>query len=174
MEATMLPVAAQLTEVGSLMPLLCMRILLDCSYLAAKSCLCLHVHGPARPQACLIVRASTTGKTFSARQQALACIQIISHDLEHQEAPGNMANSESRAVQTLSFLHSVARICHMDISLTNIMLDPLKSSSWDSVTIIDFGFAQEFDAGIVFCVRHWHLLLSVVECMGCIIVDTTT
>ena len=51
-------------------------------------------------------------------------------------------------MQTLYALHTYSNICHMDISPANIMFNPLRGSPWDSVTLIDFGFAQEFDAGI--------------------------
>ncbi|DBA96030.1 TPA: hypothetical protein ACH3X1_001531 [Trebouxia sp. C0004] len=36
-------------------------------------------------------------------------------------------------------------ICHLDLTITNVMLQDDRSNSWDVVRLIDFGFAQVFN-----------------------------
>lgn len=52
-------------------------------------------------------------------------------------------------MQTLERLHVEALLCHMDLTSTNVMLQAYNSTyTWDSVRLIDFGFAQTFDKGV--------------------------
>lgn len=51
------------------------------------------------------------------------------------------------AVQTLWYLHFASNICHLDLSPENIMVQWDKSNPWDTVRLIDFGFARKFNPG---------------------------
>ncbi len=50
-------------------------------------------------------------------------------------------------VQTLEHLHMRANICHLDLTITNVMLQDDRSNGWDVLRLIDFGFAQVFNEG---------------------------
>ena len=50
-------------------------------------------------------------------------------------------------VQTLEQLHMKANICHLDLTITNVMLQDDRSNGWDALRLIDFGFAQFFNEG---------------------------
>ena len=47
----------------------------------------------------------------------------------------------------LFHMHLDSNVCHMDITPNNIMLQHNPVNEWDTVRLIDFGFAQDFDAG---------------------------
>ena len=51
------------------------------------------------------------------------------------------------AVQTLWRLHCSSNFCHLDLSPDNIMLRSDKSNPWDTLRLIDFGFAAHFQPG---------------------------
>ena len=51
-------------------------------------------------------------------------------------------------VQTLELLHVRALICHLDITNTNVMMQAHSTYMWDSLRLIDFGFARSFDKGV--------------------------
>ena len=51
------------------------------------------------------------------------------------------------AVQTLWELHCASHLCHLDLSPDNIMLRTDNSNPWDTLRLIDFGFATEFNPG---------------------------
>ncbi len=40
-----------------------------------------------------------------------------------------------------------ANVCHLDLTITNVMLQDDRSSGWDVLRLIDFGFAQLFNEG---------------------------
>ncbi len=50
-------------------------------------------------------------------------------------------------VQTLEHLHMRANVCHLDLTITNMMLQDDRSNGWDVLRLIDFGFAQLFNQG---------------------------
>ena len=50
-------------------------------------------------------------------------------------------------VQTLEQLHMKAYVCHLDLTITNVMLQDDRSNGWDVLRLIDFGFAQVFNEG---------------------------
>jgi tRNA A-37 threonylcarbamoyl transferase component Bud32 len=50
-------------------------------------------------------------------------------------------------VQTLEHLHLRANVCHLDLTITNVMLQDDRSNGWDFLRLIDFGFAQLFNEG---------------------------
>ena len=52
-------------------------------------------------------------------------------------------------LQTPNHLHLDSKVCHLDITPGNIMLQSTPASPWDAVCLIDFGFAAEFDPGAV-------------------------
>lgn len=61
------------------------------------------------------------------------------------------------AVQTLWRLHCGSNFCHLDLSPDNIMLRSDKSNPWDTLRLIDFGFAANFNPGKLpshACVQH--------------------
>lgn len=51
------------------------------------------------------------------------------------------------SVQTLWRLHCGSNFCHLDLSPDNIMLRSDKSNSWDTLRLIDFGFAASLNPG---------------------------
>ena len=51
-------------------------------------------------------------------------------------------------VQTLEQLHMKAYVCHLDLTITNVMLQDDRSNGWDVLRLIDFGFAQVFYEGL--------------------------
>lgn len=53
----------------------------------------------------------------------------------------------SIAVQTLFELHCASNFYHLDLSPDNIMLRSDKSKPWDTLRLIDFGFASKFNPG---------------------------
>ena len=50
-------------------------------------------------------------------------------------------------MQTLFFTHLDSNFCHLDVTPSNIMLQTHADSPWDTVRLIDFGFAASFDPG---------------------------
>ena len=50
-------------------------------------------------------------------------------------------------MQTLEHLHMRANVCHLDLTITNVMLQDARSNGWDFLRLIDFGFAQLFNEG---------------------------
>lgn len=50
-------------------------------------------------------------------------------------------------MQTLEELHMTASMCHLDLTITNVMLQDDRSNGWDVLRRIDFGFAQIFNKG---------------------------
>ena len=56
-------------------------------------------------------------------------------------------NSFLLTVQTLEHLHMRANVCHLDLTITNVMLRDDRSNGWDVLRLIDFGFAQIFNKG---------------------------
>ena len=69
------------------------------------------------------------------------------------------------AVQTLWNLHCAGNLCHLDVSPENIMLRSNKSNPWDSLRLIDFGFASRFNPGK----QHASLtcMLAAIACLDC-------
>lgn len=41
----------------------------------------------------------------------------------------------------------MSNLCHMDLSPDNIMLRSDKSNPWDTLRLIDFGFAAKYNPG---------------------------
>lgn len=60
-------------------------------------------------------------------------------------------------LQTLFQLH-VAKWCHLDVSPGNVMLQWHSDHPWDTLRLVDFGFAKHFEAG-TFC--HGHNCLEI-------------
>ena len=54
-------------------------------------------------------------------------------------------------MQTLYELHCGCGLCHLDLSPSNIMLLWDTSDPWDSIRLIDFGFASKFNIGKLGC-----------------------
>lgn len=52
-----------------------------------------------------------------------------------------------RALQTLNHMHTDSNVCHLDITPGNIMPQSAPANPWDSVRLIDFGFATKFNPG---------------------------
>ena len=50
-------------------------------------------------------------------------------------------------MQTLFQLHLESNLCHLDVTPSNIMLQAHCDDPWDSVRLIDFGFAACFNPG---------------------------
>ena len=50
-------------------------------------------------------------------------------------------------MQTLFFMHLGSNLCHLDVTPSNIMLQAHADSPWDTLRLIDFGFASEFNPG---------------------------
>ena len=50
-------------------------------------------------------------------------------------------------MQTLEHLHLRANVRHLDLTITNVMLQDDRSNGWDFLRLIDFGFAQLFNEG---------------------------
>lgn len=50
-------------------------------------------------------------------------------------------------MQTLEHLHMRANVCHLDLTITNVMLQDDRNNAWDFLRLIDFGFAQLFNEG---------------------------
>ena len=50
-------------------------------------------------------------------------------------------------LQTLNHMHVDSKICHLDTTPGNIMLQSSPANPWDSVRLIDFGFATKFNPG---------------------------
>ena len=46
-------------------------------------------------------------------------------------------------------MHMDSKICHLDITPGNIMLQSTPANPWDAVRLIDFGFATKFNPGEV-------------------------
>ena len=40
-----------------------------------------------------------------------------------------------------------ANVCHLDLTITNVMLQDDRSNGWDVLRLIDFGFAQKLNKG---------------------------
>ena len=53
-------------------------------------------------------------------------------------------------LQTLDELHFCSQFCHLDIKPANIMVLHDRTKWWDTVRLIDFGFARSFNKGIYF------------------------
>ncbi|DBA76042.1 TPA: hypothetical protein ACH3X2_008879 [Trebouxia sp. C0005] len=43
-----------------------------------------------------------------------------------------------------------ANVCHLDLTITNVMLQDDRSNGWDVLRLIDFGFAQKLNKGKLF------------------------
>lgn len=50
-------------------------------------------------------------------------------------------------MQTLFFLHLDSTVCHLDLTPANIMLQAHCDDPWDTLRLIDFGFAAIFNPG---------------------------
>ena len=50
-------------------------------------------------------------------------------------------------MQTLVLMHLNGTVCHMDLTPANIMLQDHCDDSWNTVQVIDFGFAAFFKPG---------------------------
>ena len=72
-------------------------------------------------------------------------------------------------LQTLAKLHS-SGICHMDISPSNIMVQTKAASAWDTIRLIDFGFAKRCDTGLHLCVMcmQGNFLPMFAACFACV------
>ena len=57
--------------------------------------------------------------------------------------------AEKSLLQTLFELH-VVKWCHLDVSPGNVMLQSHSDHPWDTLRLVDFGFAKQFEAG-TFC-----------------------
>ena len=51
-------------------------------------------------------------------------------------------------MQTLSQLHERAGVAHLDISTANLRLTPEAPNTWEKLRLLDFGYAQTFQAGV--------------------------
>ena len=60
--------------------------------------------------------------------------------------------AEKNLLQTLLHLH-MAEWCHLDVSPGNVMLQSHSDHPWDTLRLVDFGFAKQFEAGM-FCHRN--------------------
>lgn len=60
--------------------------------------------------------------------------------------------AETCLLQTLFHLH-VAKWCHLDVSSGNVMLQRHSDHPWDTLRLVDFGFAKQFETG-TFCCGH--------------------
>ena len=47
------------------------------------------------------------------------------------------------ALQTLNHMHMDGKVCHLDITPGNIMLQSKPANPWDAVRFIDFGFGTK-------------------------------
>lgn len=82
----------------------------------------------------------------------LACLSFAYVESHLQVLQSALSSSASllscgSAVQTLWWLHQQSNLCHMDLSPDNIMLRLDKSNPWDTLRLIDFGFAAKFNPG---------------------------
>lgn len=50
-------------------------------------------------------------------------------------------------MQTLFHMHISAALCHGDLSRGNLMLEPQRYHTYDTVRFVDLGFAQRFNPG---------------------------
>lgn len=50
-------------------------------------------------------------------------------------------------MQTLILMHINSTVCHLDLTPANIMLQAYCDDAWDTVRLIDFGFAACFNPG---------------------------
>ena len=57
------------------------------------------------------------------------------------------AFSDETDMQTVHSLHTVAKLCHLDISSNNIMLRTDSCQPWDNLRLLDFGFSQKCTPG---------------------------
>ncbi|KAL0056393.1 hypothetical protein WJX82_010840 [Trebouxia sp. C0006] len=53
-------------------------------------------------------------------------------------------------LDTLKHLHTKANVCHLDLTITNVMLQDDRSNGWDVLRLIDFGFAQVFNEDMLY------------------------
>lgn len=58
--------------------------------------------------------------------------------------------AEKSLLQTLIQLHE-AKWCHLDVSSGNVMLQWHNDHPWDTLRLVDFGFAKEFETGTICC-----------------------
>ncbi|KAL0025066.1 hypothetical protein WJX79_004121 [Trebouxia sp. C0005] len=58
-----------------------------------------------------------------------------------------MLEVAAQLLDTLEHLHMRANVCHLDLTITNVMLQDDRSNGWDVLRLIDFGFAQKFNTG---------------------------
>ena len=65
------------------------------------------------------------------------------------------------SMQTLYFMHLNSSVCHLDLTPANIMLQACCDDPWDTVRLIDFGFAADFNPG-----KHMGSYSGVLGC-GC-------
>ena len=58
--------------------------------------------------------------------------------------------AEKSLLQTLLQLH-VVKLCHLDVSPGNVMLQWYSDHPWDTLRLVDFGFAKQFETGTSCC-----------------------
>ncbi|KAL0025054.1 hypothetical protein WJX79_002816 [Trebouxia sp. C0005] len=61
-----------------------------------------------------------------------------------------MLEVAAQLFDTLKHLHMRANVCHLDLTITNVMLQDDRSNGWDVLRLIDFGFAQKLNKGKLF------------------------
>lgn len=58
--------------------------------------------------------------------------------------------AEKSLLQTLFNLH-VVKWCHLDVSPGNVMVQWHSDHPWDTLRLVDFGFAKQFETGTFYC-----------------------
>ncbi|DBA75903.1 TPA: hypothetical protein ACH3X2_008965 [Trebouxia sp. C0005] len=81
------------------------------------------------------------------RGTTLSKLMCSSHTHSQEGWEQQMLEVAAQLLDTLEHLHMRANVCHLDLTITNVMLQDDRSNGWDVLRLIDFGFAQKFNTG---------------------------
>ena len=117
------------------------KVLLSCRLVRGKT---LSTHMCSRPAH---AQPGWEQQTLGVAVQLLDVSGLIAHIVCCTFAAVMMNSHLLLNVQTLEHLHMKANVCHLDLTITNVMLQDDRSNGWDVLRLIDFGFAQVFNEG---------------------------